>query len=518
MHGQAASPTQGWGAFARRYGRLFSLSFLGLAAVRVWLQCSVYGLYASTDSGVVTVVTNIARVLVTVALMLAACRLGFSRRTRERLAWASVACMTAASVLALAAGETGAGWLAWASCALGAVGVVWGGGMWITFYQRLCCAEAVLYAFGSLALSCVAGLALGLVPSTIAALVAAFMPALSLVTFRAAMQALDARDASVAACAHAPEDVPDRAYDAEPRATFARLLGGVALFSLALGFARGFPFGQAIALPLPFQALHQLGCAALCAAVVWWTLVRGRSLRLSALWGIPLALLVAGVLLLAAQEPPLVELGSALVTVANTLTLAVLWAASQDVARHSSTPGYLVLGTVWIAHQLPRELGRMAVMAVGPHDGSPMLLAVCMVVLLAASMLLLVNDSVPHARPLFAGLRAWAGPGAHPAAHDEREGVPANPQTTGPGSPEATAGARPDATEMRLLVVAQRYQLTRRETDIARLLLQGASKAAIGEQLCLTESTVRTHARHLYAKLDVHSREQLAQLVREFEE
>ena len=518
MHEGREQTTPRWAARLRACVPSFSLSFLGLAAVRVWLQYSVYGMYAATDFGVTTVVTNILRVVVTVALMAVVVRRGFPPRAQGALGVFSVACMTAASVAALAASEMGVTWLAWVACVVGAVGVVWGGGMWITFYQRLCCAEAVLYAFGSLALSCVAGLVLGLVPSTIAALVAAFMPALSLVTFRAAMQALDAREAGDAACAHAPGDVPDRAYDAEPRATFARLLGGVALFNLALGFARGFPFGQAIALSLPFQALHQLGCAALCAAVVWWTLVRGRSLRLSALWDIPLALLVAGVLLLAAQEPPLVELGSALVTVANTLTLAVLWAASQDVARHSSTPGYLVLGAVWIAHQLPRELGRMAVMAVGPHDGSPMLLAVCMVVLLAASMLLLVNDSMPHARPLFAGLRAWAGPGAHPAAHDEREGVPANPQTTGPGSPEAMAGGRPDATEMRLLVVAQRYQLTRRETDIARLLLQGASKAAIGEQLCLTESTVRTHARHLYAKLDVHSREQLAQLVREFEE
>ncbi len=64
--------------------------------------------------------------------------------------------------------------------------------------------------------------------------------------------------------------------------------------------------------------------------------------------------------------------------------------------------------------------------------------------------------------------------------------------------------------------MAQNYQLTRREVDIARLLLQGKSKASVGEELCLSESTVRTHARNLYAKLDVHSRDQLAALVASF--
>lgn len=521
---------------------LFSACFLGLAAVRVWLQCVVYDLYAATDSGTATIAINLMRAAVTALLMLAVARHGFPKAAQTKLAGVSAAAMTLASALMLVAGEVGLAWLGWAACALGAFGIVWGGGIWITFYQRLSLSEAFLYAFATLALSCLAGLVLGLIPRSIAMLVAVFMPALSMTAWQASMARLDEREAgdpltggqeatTSAKVLPTSPDAPTLAYDSEPRSTFARLLGGVALFSLALGFARGFPYGQAVSLSAGMQAFHQLGASVLCMAVVAWALVMRRRVRFSLLWGLPLALLCVGVLLLASLEPRLSELGSALVTIANTFTLGVLWIACYDVARHSSVPAYMVLGATWIAHQLPRELGRLAALAVGPYDSSPMLLAVCMVALLAASMTLLVNDGIPRTRPLFAQTCGpeWKSMGAGPA-------VPGEPRAAGatlgasPSSAAGTGGKNADAragaggapaqalhpTELALLLMAQNYQLTRREVDIARLLLQGKSKASVGEELCLSESTVRTHARNLYAKLDVHSRDQLAALVASF--
>ncbi len=50
---------------------------------------------------------------------------------------------------------------------------------------------------------------------------------------------------------------------------------------------------------------------------------------------------------------------------------------------------------------------------------------------------------------------------------------------------------------------------------MASLLAQGRSKVAIAERLFLSENTVRTHARNLYAKLDVHSRQELLDVIEE---
>lgn len=51
--------------------------------------------------------------------------------------------------------------------------------------------------------------------------------------------------------------------------------------------------------------------------------------------------------------------------------------------------------------------------------------------------------------------------------------------------------------------------LTKREKQVCTLLARGHTYTYIAEQLFISESTVRTHAKHIYKKLDIHSREDL---------
>ena len=56
---------------------------------------------------------------------------------------------------------------------------------------------------------------------------------------------------------------------------------------------------------------------------------------------------------------------------------------------------------------------------------------------------------------------------------------------------------------------ARRFELTRREEEVLGLLVEGLSYADIGERLHLSHSTVKSHVRNLYRKLDVNRREHL---------
>jgi non-specific serine/threonine protein kinase len=59
-------------------------------------------------------------------------------------------------------------------------------------------------------------------------------------------------------------------------------------------------------------------------------------------------------------------------------------------------------------------------------------------------------------------------------------------------------------------VLADRYPLTGRETDVARLLLLGRSNAAVAAALGISESTARHHTERVLVKLGVSSRAEVA--------
>ena len=55
--------------------------------------------------------------------------------------------------------------------------------------------------------------------------------------------------------------------------------------------------------------------------------------------------------------------------------------------------------------------------------------------------------------------------------------------------------------------------LSRREREVAALVARGYSVAAISRKLFISENTVRGHTKNIYRKLDVHSKQQLVDLV-----
>lgn len=55
---------------------------------------------------------------------------------------------------------------------------------------------------------------------------------------------------------------------------------------------------------------------------------------------------------------------------------------------------------------------------------------------------------------------------------------------------------------------ARRYDLTRREEDVLLMRLRGAALKDVEESLCISHNTVKSHVRHIYAKLGVSSLEE----------
>ena len=506
-----SSTSKGFGIFLATYLPLFSINMLGLVAVRIWIQCNLYDRYASTDSGIVTIATNLFRVAVIATMIIIAVRRGLSPAAQRRLGYVSVAAMTLASALFLADAEAPELGLSKAACLLAGFGIAWGGGMWITLFVRLRAGESLLYAFLSLGISCAAGFFLGLVPSYLTYLVSMLMPTLSLIAYQRAHRIVDERPVS-ATCEDRFGRTSEQSYDQEPRSTFVRLIAGIALFNFALGVARGFPSGESIALPPLFQVIHQFGTAAIAFGLIWWVLVAGRTVRCSTLWNVSVTLIACGVLALATLDSDLTPAGATLIAIANTFSVGLLWFSVYDVARHSSIPSYLILGVAWAAHILPRETGRALIWIAEPHTTEAVFIVAAIVLLVAASMALLLNDSIPVTRPLFADFRTS---GSAPL-RERLASLASRNETRSEGETPNVEPAVPcNPIEARVASLQARYLLTDREAEVVAHLAQGRCKTAIGEKLYISENTVRTYVKNIYAKLDVHSKQELLDLLEE---
>ncbi len=126
-----------------------TLAFFGLAVVRIWIQCNLYGNYVLSDAGLVSVVINFVRIAFTVLLVAFALRGLLGRRFAKALEWFSVTAMTLGSVLFFLNRTLASDAVLYAACTCAGLGIVWGGGMWMAFYLRLRPRTALLCALGT---------------------------------------------------------------------------------------------------------------------------------------------------------------------------------------------------------------------------------------------------------------------------------------------------------------------------------------------------------------------------------
>ena len=62
-------------------------------------------------------------------------------------------------------------------------------------------------------------------------------------------------------------------------------------------------------------------------------------------------------------------------------------------------------------------------------------------------------------------------------------------------------------------LLAKRFGLTSRETEVLMLLAQRKTVGQIERELFIANGTAKAHVRHVYQKLDIHSREELFDLI-----
>lgn len=588
---------------------------LGLAAVRVWIQCILFDSYVQADDGIFTIINNFAYGAAILTGALVALRRPPGARMQSRLGWIAFALMIAAPLGLLAIpGQLTLGQMIGVGLVAGVAGGM-GAGVWTALYARLDVQQIVLFGFSSLALGSIGGFAVSFLPADPSQVVSIFMAAVAQMCYRHALEVIGPSESPAGVGAYerpwSPTD-PAPVYDREPKTTAWLILGGLAVFGFALGISRGYPAGEPITMGPPLRALHQFGVVGLSLLVMHWTIVRGRRLSFSLLWRIEIAVAALGALTLSVLPDEFDALAIAFENIADSFMLGVLWVTMADAARHSSRHAYTVFGVAWAVRVFSREAGRVLILVLGSVAAAPQTGVVIGAVTAAigASMALLLSENVPHTRPFFeldetedvcdaratcgvaevrvrtgearartgddgvrtgddgaqplvarastghadSSLRAMRGgesqnapAGNAPAAEaaQSRSAWSASANADSPLTRRQTAAARPSvasgramsatstvvgasasidldgadiiafnpAEVMRLECLRADFGLSEREAQVAVLIAQGRSKAAIARCLYVSENTVRTHAKNAYSKLGVCSKTELEALL-----
>ena len=91
-----------------------------------------------------------------------------------------------------------------------------------------------------------------------------------------------------------------------------------------------------------------------------------------------------------------------------------------------------------------------------------------------------------------------------------------------PGSAPATAARAGDAPvyqdriSKQAELLRQHYRLSAREAEVMELIARGNTVVRIAEELVVSENTIRTHSKRIYAKLNIHKKQELTDLIDSF--
>lgn len=93
-------------------------------------------------------------------------------------------------------------------------------------------------------------------------------------------------------------------------------------------------------------------------------------------------------------------------------------------------------------------------------------------------------------------------------------GEAASPAASPPGDPAPVAEKIRETDSGPYQRLGLAFQLSQRELEVLRLLAEGRSAKYVSEELVISFNTARSHIRHIYEKLDVHSKQELISLIR----
>ena len=262
----------------------------------------------------------------------------------------------------------------------------------------------------------------------------------------------------------------------------------MAIFAFAFGFALSLNISQ----HTPVSSW--LNLLAVAGVTVWFLLASSGPAREDALFAVAALLVVAGLLAVPVASLDSGAVANGLLYAGNSCFSILSWAVLASLCARNPSGALFVLACGGIASGLGTfvgaDLGHLVNLLLAVRSDAASAVTGAAVLLLFGYVLV--------------GLRGFS------IAETIRGVVPAVPVSPAPAAP-----SRDDLFAQRCRELAEKDGLTAREREVMELLAHGRDSRHIQEALTLSYNTVKTHVKRIYRKLDVHSQQELIDLIEE---
>lgn len=289
--------------------------------------------------------------------------------------------------------------------------------------------------------------------------------------------------------------------DKLPSGFLVRLMLVIFVFSFATGIARGFGTSQPADSLLefePFVAFVLVISLLVSIAIV----SRKRSVNVGAIY-LPLCLVMAIAMLLSSIFGRITSIQGLIVESLYDVFVLMIWCLLCELAGRISVSPTRIFGFGRFASAFGTTVGQALALFVIFYFGVEATLATAICVM-ASIVLILCFTLVLNAKTIEEALESLY------IAHTRRSDQPkARAASVG----NIAESASDVSLETTFSLIGAQYALTQREVDTFCLLARGRSVNYIAESLGIASNTAKGYTKNIYTKLDIHSRQELIDLV-----
>lgn len=311
---------------------------------------------------------------------------------------------------------------------------------------------------------------------------------------------------------------PPRLRADDYRRTFSdywRLALCIATFGFACGAMRSLVISDA-SIGAAVNSMSMIGALVSATALFWFWNFRTARFNVAAFYRLLFPIVVVGFFLLPFSGTLLpggypVAFAGLLYAIYTATYALVLIQCNQAARARNVNPVFIfgiLGGIVYLMHDFGFITGQFAESLLIPGTQPFASLALAAVAL--TSLIYYVGQG---------GWKAAASPNRMQVEHIELIMSAHAPEMRKRASAGTATGQRQsvlDKTSKSCRAVAEHFTLSERETEVMELIVRGHTVKRIAEELLISENTVRTHSKRLYAKLDIHKKQELRDLVESY--